>query len=83
MQIVVQTSSITAFYQYDSGGQRLRKTIINGAHTSVRKYVGQWEVYTETTGGGVTLQRETLHQSDDHGRVALIDTPVIPLPGEV
>ena len=79
----MQTATITAFYQYDSQGQRVRKTIINGAHTSMRKYVGQWEVYTETLGGGTTLQRETLHQSDDHGRVALIDTPIVPPPGEV
>lgn len=68
----------TAYYQYDAAGQRVRKTIINTTanKTEVRKYVGNWETYRRfvTSSLTVEIQRETLHISDDMGRMALIDT---------
>jgi|GEM_PF-2624045 len=69
-------ANTTAYYQYDANGQRVRKTIINTASaiTEIRKYAGEWEVYSKTVSSTLTLERETLHISDDTGRIALIDT---------
>ncbi len=66
-------------YQYDSGGQRVRKTYTDsiGAIKEVRKYIGNWEVFSKFTSGSLTSERETLHIADDAGRIALIDSPVI------
>ncbi len=80
LETVVITGSITAYYQYDSSGQRVRKHIVNtSSHTAKsRKYVGQWELYTEydTATSVVSLERETLHIMDDQARVAVIDSPI-------
>ncbi|MVZ63769.1 RHS repeat protein [Sphingobacterium humi] len=66
----------TAYYQYDNAGQRVKKTIVdtNSNITEVRKYIGEWEVYSKSVSSTLTLERETLHISDDTGRIALIDT---------
>ncbi len=76
LEVVQLTGDRTAYYQYDGGGQRTRKTIVDTS-TDIReerKYLGGWEVYTKWEGGTLALQRETLHLADDAGRVALIDT---------
>ncbi len=75
----------TTYYQYDGGGQRVRKVVINGTIGKSRKYVGQWELYTEynTTTGTISLARETLNVMDDTTRVALIDSEVNPSTGSL
>ena len=80
LEKAVIDASRTVYYQYDSSGQRVRKTTVNTAAslTESRLYVGSWEVYRrKSSTGTVTLERETLHLSDDSGRVALIDTRTI------
>jgi len=81
LETVLLTDSMTAYYQYDNTGQRVRKTIVNiGANLSeTRKYLGQWELYQKVDTGldSVILERETLNIMDDQARVALIDTPTI------
>lgn len=77
LESVVLDSNRTAYFQYDSAGQRVRKTILNTAISTkeIRIYVGSWELYQTFNSIGITtLARETLHISDDMGRMALIDT---------
>jgi len=76
LEKVVINSTRTAYYQYDANGQRVRKTIVdtNSNTTEIRKYVGEWEVYRKLAGSSLNIERETLHISDDTGRIALIDT---------
>lgn len=75
------TASLTAYYQYDDDGQRVRKVIVNtsAATRQVRKYIDDWEVYQKIDSGTNTiiLERETLHVDDQDKRIALIDTPTI------
>ncbi len=70
---VIQNANVTIYYQYDSAGQRVRKTLKNSQGTIVetRKYVGGWEVYERKAGGVVDYRRESLHVMDDQERVAL------------
>jgi len=85
LEQVLITADITAYYQYDASGQRVRKVKENtasGGHTHIRKYIGQWELYDKLdSGGGVLLERESLNIMDDQARVALIDTPITSPPG--
>ncbi len=68
----------TAYYVYDSGGQRVRKVIEtqNGTRQRERIYLGGFEIYREYNGSGaiVTLERETLHIMDDKQRIVLAET---------
>lgn len=67
----------TAYYTYDAAGDRVRKVIERQEGIiEERIYLGDWEVYKKTTADGVTIdtERETLHISDDTGRIALVDT---------
>ena len=75
LEEVTLTATISAFYQYDSTGRRVRKTIREHASVvEMRKYVGDWETYSKYTGGSLTLERESLHVSDDAGRILLVET---------
>jgi len=68
----------TAYYVYDSAGQRVRKVIesLNGARRKERIYLGGFEVYREFESDGATveLERESLHVMDDERRIALVET---------
>ena len=69
----------TAYYVYDSGGQRVRKIIerLDGKKLE-RIYLGAIEIYRERNSvGNVTLERETLHVLDDQKPIAMVDTPVV------
>ena len=66
-----------AYYAYDANGDRARKVIENGNITEERIYIGDWEVYRKTVSGTLDTERETLHISDDTGRIALIDTQTV------
>src|SRR5262249_16082990 len=65
----------TAYYVYDSSGQRVRKVIErqSGVISEERIYVGSFEIYRKYGGGVSTeiLKRETLHIMDDETRIAL------------
>lgn len=73
------------YYVYDAKGQRVRKVTERQQQQSnepaptrkaERIYLGNFEVYREYSGDGITitLERETLHIMDDKQRVALIET---------
>jgi RHS repeat-associated protein len=65
------------YYTYDSSGQRVRKVTERQGGTQrkhERVYVGGFEVYREFTNAAVTLERETLHASDNMQTVMLIET---------
>jgi RHS repeat-associated protein len=66
-----------SFYVYDSSGQRVRKVVIKGNITEDRYYLGSIEVFRRSNGGALTLERETLHVSDDKRRIAMVDTPIV------
>ena len=64
----------TAYYVY-SGGERVRKVIETaGATVKDRLYLGGVEIYRERVAGTLDLERETLHISDDTGRICVVET---------
>jgi len=65
------------YYTYDGGGSRVRKVIVNGNITEERIYLGDYEVYRKTVNSVLDTERETLHLSDDTGRIALVDTQTV------
>jgi RHS repeat-associated protein len=74
---LLPTSGQEAFYQYDAGGQRVRKRVVTGT-TSERRYVGGWEVYREyDSGENVEEERSTLHVADGQSRVLLVETKTV------
>src|SRR4029453_3447786 len=73
----------TTYYVYDATGARVRKVTERQAAAGVaagrmkeRVYVGGFEIYREYDASGetVTLERETLHISDEDRHVALVET---------
>jgi RHS repeat-associated protein len=64
----------TAYYVYDSSGQRIRKVIErqSGGISEERIYLGGFEIYRKF--GANALERETLHVMDDKQRIALVET---------
>jgi RHS repeat-associated protein len=69
----------TAFYAYDSSGQRVRKVWEKSPGlTEERLYIGGFEIFRRHRGAigtnTATLERETLHVMDDTGRIALVET---------
>jgi RHS repeat-associated protein len=71
----------TAYYVYDTDGQRVRKVIEteNGARQKEHVYIGGIEIYREFNGTGATTmsERESLHVMDDKQRIALVETRTI------
>jgi len=61
-----------AYYQY-SDGQRGRKTIVNGAITEERLYLGSYEIYRKYISGSLEIERTTVHIADDTGRIAMLE----------
>jgi RHS repeat-associated protein len=72
----------TTWYVYDGGGERIRKVTERHAaagqaciRQKERIYLGGFEIYREYDGqGAVSLERETLHITDDKRRVALVES---------
>jgi RHS repeat-associated protein len=65
------------WYVYNATGQRVRKVTESaaGAKTKERIYLGALEIYREySASGAVTLERQTLHVTDDQSVVALVET---------
>jgi len=69
----------TAYYVYGAGGQRIRKVIERqGGKRTERIYLGAVEIYRERQGNDAPhLERQTLHISDNAGRIAQVDTKTI------
>ena len=67
----------TAYYRYDSEGNRIRKVIENGATKKERLYLSEFEIYRESTSGSVQLERETAFVTDDRKRFLQLETLTI------
>jgi RHS repeat-associated protein len=68
----------TAYYVYDAAGQRVRKVVERSAGLrEERIYLGGFEVFRRYSGGGLKLERETLHVMDDQRRIALVETKTV------
>ncbi|XZF16349.1 SpvB/TcaC N-terminal domain-containing protein [Chitinophagaceae bacterium MMS25-I14] len=67
------TGDADTYYQY-SGGQRVRKYTAKTGGTEQRIYLGNFEIYrTFDTSSSLTLERTTVHISDDTGRIAMLE----------
>jgi len=65
----------TAYYVYGSGGQRIRKVIERQGSLRVERiYMGAVEIYRERQSNASNFERQTLHISDNSGRIAQVDT---------
>jgi RHS repeat-associated protein len=66
----------TAYYVYDSTGQRVRKMVEKNDDTirDERIYLGNYEIFRKHNGSGLKLERETLHIMDDQRRIVLVET---------
>jgi len=66
-----------AFYNYDAGGQRVRKVIERGnVRKEERIYIGGYEIYRRYNGTSINFKRSTLHVMDDKKRIALIENKI-------
>lgn len=67
-----------AYYVYGLGGNRIRKVIERiGGKKSERIYLGAVEIYREYQNNDKKLERNTLHISDNTGRIAQVDTKLL------
>lgn len=84
-QVVNGGTGDTTYYVYDASGQRVRKVSEKngGALIEERIYLGGFELFRRRTGGGVQLERETLHVMDGVRRIALVETKTIDDGGKV
>jgi RHS repeat-associated protein len=66
----------TAYYTYDSTGQRIRKVIERGPNlTEERLYLGSVEFFRKES-ASASFERETLHILDNKNRIALVESRV-------
>ncbi|HVI47983.1 MAG TPA: SpvB/TcaC N-terminal domain-containing protein [Chitinophaga sp.] len=67
-----------AYYVYGAGGGRIRKVIERiGGKRLERIYLGVVEIYREYQGGDKRFERNTVHISDNSGRIAQVDTKLL------
>ena len=76
----------TAWYVYDTSGQRLRKVWEKSPGLiEERIYLGGFEIFRKHGGpigaNTATLERETLHVMDDKQRIALVETRMLDTAG--
>jgi len=64
-----------AYYQYDTGKQRTRKTLArNGGTLEERIYLGGYELYRRYNAQGIVVEEiETLHLVDGQQRLLMVD----------
>jgi RHS repeat-associated protein len=63
------------YYTYDKNGQRVRKVnVLQGGLIRERIYLGNYELYRESSNGNPGIERQTLHIMDDKSRIALVET---------
>jgi RHS repeat-associated protein len=76
----VQNQGMQTWYDYNSSGERMRKTTVSAAGIKVQErfYLGGFEVYREfDNNGSTTLERHTLHVMDGSRRVVLVETTTV------
>ncbi|MDR2970434.1 MAG: RHS repeat-associated core domain-containing protein [Bacteroidales bacterium] len=66
-----------AYYNYDGGGERVRKVVEKGGVVETRLYLGGFEIFRKKVGDSLELERETLHIMDDTRRIALVETLIV------
>ncbi len=64
----------TAYYCYDSQGQRVRKVVVNGSVKKERLYVGEWELWQQSSSETIQTERETLGINDDEKTFLQLET---------
>ena len=64
----------TAYYRYDSSGNRVRKVIVNGNVKKERLYVGEWELWQQSSADTLQTERETLSIADDQKSFLQLET---------
>ena len=67
-----ENGTMEAYYQY-SGGQRIRKWVDKGSIKEERIYLGSFEIYRKFEGSSLKVERQTVHVSDDSGRIAMLE----------
>jgi RHS repeat-associated protein len=74
----VQTTSGRIYYNYDAGGNRVKKNIPKpGGYYNEYIYLGTFEIYRRYRLGNVMIEKHTNHIMDDTKRVALLETKTI------
>ncbi|PRQ00537.1 RHS repeat domain-containing protein [Enhygromyxa salina] len=74
-EVTVGTESL--YFQY-AGGMRSRKYVEkSGTTTEERIHLGLFELYRKRINGTLDLERESLHISDDTGRICIIETKTV------
>lgn len=67
-----ENGTMEAYYQY-SGGQRIRKWVDKGSIKEERIYLGSFEIYRKFESSSLKVERQTVHVSDDSGRIAMLE----------
>ena len=68
----IRRGSSHTHYQY-SGGQRVRKFTDKGIVKEERIYLGSFEIYRKFEGSSLKVERQTVHLSDNSGRIAMLE----------
>jgi len=68
-----------AYFNYDAGGNRVRKVWVNNTTSIVdeRVYVGGYEVWRHRVSGTLDEEQQTLHVMDDQRRIAMVETKTV------
>ena len=69
------SGNVTAHYQYDAAGRRVRKVVVKGNRVEQRRYVGSAELATVTVGGAIQEAHETLRVETGGGVLAMLERP--------
>ncbi|WP_181198353.1 RHS repeat domain-containing protein [Enhygromyxa salina] len=72
-----KVGSQEVYFQY-AGGQRIRRYVEHaGSTTEERIYLGSFELYRKRVNGTLKEEWESLHVSDDTGRIVLVETRTV------
>ncbi len=72
------TRGTTNTYFNYSGGERIRKVAEkSGGILEQRIYLGSYEIYRKFVSGSLTIERTTVHVSDDTGRIAMLEVRTV------
>ncbi len=63
-----------AFYNYNAGGERVRKVVVKRGVVEERLYLGGYEIFRRHEGTGVQFERHSLHVADGQSRICLVET---------
>ena len=65
------------YFQYAGSSRSCKYTEKQGSVTEERIYLGPFEIYRKRINGTLDLERETLHISDDTGRICMVETKTV------